>query len=247
MDNSYYNRNNKNKKNDKSKNVMTKVIIVQLVLSLVMSGVLFGICRTDSNLSKGIKSFYSQICEKDIAVSSIVDVFKGVAKQTFAPTIQSEETTKEAVGETKEDSGEKATFSPVFLTVKLGDPLNEGVISSNFGYRTSPITNEYSLHKGLDITAEENTKIYASYDGVVEKSEYHYINGNYILLKHSDSIKTTYNHCKKLLVKVGDRVKKGDCIAIVGATGYATGSHLHFEVIVNGKYINPLWVLDYDI
>ncbi len=239
MDNSYYNRNNKNKKNDKSKNVMTKVIVVQLVLSLLVSGVLFGICRTDSNLSKGIKSFYSQICEKDIAVSSIVDVFKGVVKQTFAPTIKE----NNSVGETKEEMGEKAVFSPVFLTINLKHPLELGEISSNYGYRISPITKEYSLHTGLDIAIEEKAKIYASYDGVVEKAEYHYINGNYIILKHSDSIKTTYNHCKKLLVKTGDRVKKGECIALVGATGYATGSHLHFEVIVNGKYINPLWVI----
>ena len=245
MDNYYYDRNTDRKRtktNDNPKSVMTKVIAVQLVLSLLVSGVLYGVCRTDSNLSKGIKSFYSQICEKDIAVSSVVDVFKGVVKQTFAPSVQIEENIEEAVGETK-DSGEKAVFSPVFLTINLKQPLVSGEISSNFGYRISPITNEYSLHRGLDIAAEKNAKIYASYDGVVEKSEYHYINGNYIILKHSDSLKTTYNHCNKLLVKVGDSVRKGECIALVGATGYATGSHLHFEVIVNGKYINPLWVL----
>lgn len=250
MDNFFYDRNTERKRtkeNEKPKNVMTKVIIIQLILSLLVSGILFGICKTGSNLSRGIKSFYIQICEKDIAVSSIMDVFKGVVKQTFAPTVQNEETTKKAVGETKEDSGEKATFSPVFLTVKLENPLNGGSISSNFGYRISPITNEYSLHTGLDIATEENTKIYASYDGVVEKAEYHYVNGNYIILKHSDTLKTTYNHCNKLLVKAGDRVRKGECIALVGATGYATGNHLHFEVIVNDKYINPMWVLNYGI
>ena len=248
MDNYFYDRNTtrKDKTQEKSKSFMTKVVVVQLVLSFVISGLLFAICRADNNLSSGIKSFYNEICEKDIAVSSILDVFKNVAKQTFAP-IKQEETTKESVGETNEEAGEKVTFSPVFLTVKLNNPLKEGAISSKFGYRISPITNEYSLHKGLDIATKENAKIYASYDGVVIKSEYHYMNGNYIVLKHSDSLKTTYNHCNKLLVKTGDKVRKGDCIALVGATGYATGNHLHYEVIVDGKYINPLWVLEYDI
>ena len=174
MDNYFYDRNTtgKDKTQEKSKSFMTKVVVVQLVLSLVISGLLFAICRADNNLSSGIKSFYNEICEKDIAVSSILDVFKNVAKQTFAP-IKQEETTKESVGETNEEAGEKVTFSPVFLTVKLNNPLKEGAISSKFGYRINPITNEYSLHKGLDIATKENAKIYASYDGVVIKSEYH--------------------------------------------------------------------------
>ncbi len=242
MDN-YYDRNTVGKKNkvkEKQKNFMTKVVVVQLVLSLVISGCLFAICRSESNLSKEIKSFYNEICKNDIAVSSILDVFKNVAKQTFSPIIQ-----EESVGETKEKTGEKVNFSPVFLTIKLYNPIEEGKMTSGFGYRVSPITNEYSLHKGLDIATEENTKIYAAYDGIVEKAEYHYMNGNYIVLKHSDSLKTTYNHCNKLLVNAGDKVKKGECIALVGATGYATGNHLHFEVIVNDKYINPVWVLNY--
>lgn len=243
MDNYYYDRNTASKKNkakEKQKNFMTRVVVVQLVLSLAISGCLFAICRTESNLSKEIKSFYNEICKNDIAVSSILDVFKNVAKQTFSPIIQ-----EEAVGETKEKTGEKVNFSPVFLTIKLYNPIEEGKMTSGFGYRNSPITNEYSLHKGLDIATEENTKIYAAYDGIVEKAEYHYMNGNYIVLKHSDSLKTTYNHCNKLLVNAGDKVKKGECIALVGATGYATGNHLHFEVIVNDKYINPVWVLNY--
>ncbi len=242
MDNNFYNRNTERKRTtpkEKQKNAMTKVIVVQLVLSLAVSGILFAISKTDTSLSKSIKSFYSTICEKDIAVSSIMDVFKGVVKETFAPINNDEK----AVGETKEDTGEKASFSPVFLTVNLEKPLKDGNVSSDFGYRVSPITNEYSLHKGIDIATDEKTKIYASYDGIVVKAEYHYINGNYIILNHSNSLKTTYNHCSKLLVKSGDKVKKGECIALVGDTGYATGSHLHFEVIVNGKYVNPLWVV----
>lgn len=243
MDNDFYERSStRNKKREQKKqNVMTKVIVVQLVLSLMVSGIMFAVCKTDSNLSKNIKSFYTEMSKNDIAVSTILGVFKNVAKQTFAPTLQ-EET---ASGETTEDSGEKADFSPVFLTVNIAKPIEKGYISSYFGYRVSPITKKYSLHKGIDIPADANTEIFAVYDGVIKKAEYNSINGNYIIIKHSDSLITTYNHCNKLLVKNGDKVRKGECIALVGKTGCATGNHLHFEMILNDKYINPLWVLDY--
>ena len=245
MDNDFYERSSiRNKKREQKKqNVMTKVIIVQLVLSLMVSGIIFAVCKTDSNLSQNIKSFYTEISKTDIAVSTIFGAFKNVVKQTFAPTII-EET---ASGETKEDSGEKADFSPVFLTVNIEKPIEEGYISSHFGYRVSPITHKYSLHKGVDIPAKENTGIHSVYDGVVEKAEYNSINGNYIVIKHSESLTTTYNHCNKLLVKKGDKVKKGEKIAHVGATGYATGNHLHFEMILNDIYVNPLWVLNYGV
>lgn len=94
MDNNFYERPTRTKRIEKPKNAMTKVIIVQLILSLTISGILFAVCRTDSNLSNNIKAYYSEICKNDIAVSGIVDVFKGVVKQTFAPTIHSEDITE---------------------------------------------------------------------------------------------------------------------------------------------------------
>ena len=243
MDNNFYEvprERRRTSENQKSKNFMTRIIITQLVLSLIITGVLFLVCRTDSNLSQNIKAFYSSICETDIAVSEIFDSFKNVVQETFSPSVE------ESTGETETTTGEKAVFSPVFLTVNLENPIKEGNITSKFGYRISPITNKYSLHTGLDIAAPENTRIYSAYNGIVEKSEYHEINGNYIVIKHSDTLKTTYNHCNKLLVKEGETVRKGDVIALVGQTGYATGNHLHFEVLLNGKYINPLYVLSYE-
>lgn len=242
MDNNFY-ESKRRKKPENKKNAMTMVITVQLVLSLFVSGLVFGVCKTDTNLSENIKSFYAEISKTDISVSTIFGTVKNVVKQTFSPNLEGS-----AQGETsKATSGEKAVFSPVFLTVKLQNPLDEGTVTSHFGYRVSPITGEYSLHRGLDISAPENTKIYSAYDGIVEKADYHYMNGNYIVIKHSETLKTTYNHCNKLLAKKGDTVKKGECIALVGETGYATGNHLHFEVILNGEHVNPFWVLSYDV
>lgn len=245
MDNNFYTERRERRRtseNQKPKSFMTRIIIIQLVLSLAVTGVLFLVCRTESNLSQNIKTFYSGICETDIAVSEIFGSLKNVVKETFSPSVE----TEEASGETETTTGEKAVFSPVFLTVNLENPIEDGNITSKFGYRVSPITNEYSLHSGLDIAAPENTKIYAAYNGVVEKAECNEINGNYIVIRHSDNLKTTYNHCNKLLVSKGETVKKGEVIALVGATGYATGNHLHFEVLLNGKYVNPLYVLNYD-
>lgn len=240
MDNNFYNERRERHKPQQQNGFMTKIILTQLVLSLLITGVLFLVCRTDSNLSQNIKSFYSGICKHDIAVSEIFDSFKNVVQETFSSNIE------DSAGETETTTGEKADFSPVFLTVNFEKPIKEGNITSKFGYRISPITNKYSLHTGLDIAAPENTRIYSAYNGIVEKSEYHEINGNYIVIKHSDTLKTTYNHCNKLLVKEGETVRKGDVIALVGQTGYATGNHLHFEVLLNSKYINPLYVLSYE-
>ena len=95
MDINFYDRNtSRGKKQEKQKSAMTRVIVVQLILSIVFSGILFAVCRTDSNLSNNIKAYYSEICKTDIAVSGIVDVFKGVVKQTFAPTIHIEDVTE---------------------------------------------------------------------------------------------------------------------------------------------------------
>jgi len=232
------------KKNENQKNPMMMVIVVQLVISLLISGLIFVISRNEGELHKGISEFYMGISETDLTPREIIDVFKKVAKATFAP-IKDAETGE---GETNTTpTGEKANFSPVYLTIKLQNPIKNGKITSKFGYRISPITKKYSLHSGLDIASPENSEIYSVYDGVVLVADENDVRGKYIVIEHSDCIVTTYNHCNELLVESGDKVKKGDTIALVGSTGWSTGPHLHFEIKLNDKYINPLWVLDYEI
>lgn len=235
------------KTEEKPKNIMNRVIIVQLLLSLLVTGLLYGVCRTDSALAQNIRSFYAQLSANDMSASEVLGTFKKVAKFTFLPSAQQknefsadEDETTENAGETAEATGEKAVFSPVYLTVNFTKPIESENVTSHFGYRISPITNKYSFHSGIDIAAEEGAKISAAYDGIVEKAEYNSINGNFVVIKHSDTLKTTYNHCSRLFVKEGMKLKKGEKIALAGSTGASTGSHLHFEIILNGKYINPL-------
>lgn len=247
MDNNFYEYRRETrscKKNEQQKNPMVTVIIVQLIISLLISGLIFVISRNEGELQKGISEFYAGISETDLTPREIIDVFRKVTKETFAPVL--EETT--STGETNTTkTGEKANFSPVYLTVQLQNPIENGTITSKFGYRISPITKEYSLHSGFDIASPENSEIHCVYDGEVIKADENDVRGKYLVIKHSDSLITTYNHCNELLVKEDEKIKKGETIALVGSTGWSTGPHLHFEIKLNDKYINPLWVLDYEI
>jgi murein DD-endopeptidase MepM/ murein hydrolase activator NlpD len=119
-------------------------------------------------------------------------------------------------------------------------PLGEGFVGSGFGMRTDPFTGEYTMHSGVDFAAPTGTPIYAAAGGVVESAERHPEYGNLVKIDHGNGLSTWYAHTSKFVVKVGDIVRKGQQIALVGATGRATGPHLHFEVRVNGTPQNPL-------
>jgi len=119
-------------------------------------------------------------------------------------------------------------------------PLVEGFVGSGFGMRTDPFTGELTMHTGVDFAAPVGTPIFAAAGGVVESAERHPEFGNLVRIDHGNGLSTWYAHASRLLVKAGDIVRKGQEIALVGATGRATGPHLHFEVRVNGAPVNPL-------
>lgn len=121
-----------------------------------------------------------------------------------------------------------------------------GWISSKFGYRTSPFTGLREFHNGLDIATQNGTPIVATADGVVTFAGTKGLMGKLIVIDHGYGMVTRYAHIHKLLKKRGDAVKKGDTIALVGNTGRSTGSHLHYEVHLNGIPVNPAkYILNY--
>ena len=245
MDNNFYPAPRRSRERETvKKSFMGKIIAVQLILCLLITGVLFLVCRGDGETAQGIKTLYAKCCETDLSAKQIADVFKRAVKFTFAPAPY---TDNSGAGEAESETGERAVFSPVYFTVPFVNPLKTIAVNSHYGYRVSPITNKYSFHSGVDLKAGEGEEIFASLDGTVIKSEYNSVNGNYIVIEHSPHLKTAYNHCSELLVKQGDKVKSGEIIALAGSTGAATGSHLHFSVILNGKYVNPLWALSYEL
>ena len=140
-------------------------------------------------------------------------------------------------------AADKTSFAPVFSTVKILSPIENGRYTSYFGYRISPITGEYGFHSGLDIAASEGTRIRAAFSGRVIKRGFDTKAGNYLYLSHNDGLVTFYCHCSNILVEEGTVVKQGETVALVGSTGYSTGPHLHFEVRKDDIRYNPLWLL----
>ena len=121
-------------------------------------------------------------------------------------------------------------------------PVNLGQVrqSSGFGYRRDPKTGGRRLHKGSDFAGKTGTDIFATADGVVTHAGWQSGYGKLVSIKHAFGIETKYAHNSNLRVKVGQRVSRGDHIADMGTTGRSTGTHLHYEVRVNGKPVNPM-------
>lgn len=119
---------------------------------------------------------------------------------------------------------------------------NNTHISSKFGYRTHPVTGKKgSFHTGIDIPAPNGTPIPSVGDGIVKDVGYNNISGHWIEVQHNNGIVTRYQHCNTIPKPLkGDKVKQGQIIAEVGKTGRVTGNHLHFEVKVNGKQVDPM-------
>ena len=112
-------------------------------------------------------------------------------------------------------------------------------ITSPFGNRLHPTLKVYKLHTGFDIAAPMNAKVVAAEDGKVVTAKYNSAYGNYIVINHGNGISTLYAHNTTLLVSTGDQVTKGQTIAKVGSTGFSTGPHCHFEVMINGVCTDP--------
>jgi murein DD-endopeptidase MepM/ murein hydrolase activator NlpD len=120
-----------------------------------------------------------------------------------------------------------------------GWPADGGFISSGFGHRADPFTGQVAYHEGVDIASRLGSRIKAMADGVVsfagEKAQY----GRTVEITHGRGITTRYAHTHSLLVKVGDKVNRGDAIALVGSSGRSTGPHVHVEVLRDGRSVNP--------
>ena len=123
-------------------------------------------------------------------------------------------------------------------------PINEAWYSSNFGWRIDPFTGKNAMHEGVDYMVPEGTVIHASAGGVVVYADTHPQYGNMIEIDHGNDVVTRYAHASKLLVSVGQMVRRGQEIALSGSTGRSTGPHLHFEVRYKGIAQNPVRFLE---
>ena len=115
-----------------------------------------------------------------------------------------------------------------------------GWVTSGFGFRMNPFTGLTQMHEGLDISNRVGTLVIAPADGIVSDTGKDYGHGNVVVISHGSGMTSRYNHLNKILVRAGQKVKRGDKIAEIGMTGKTTGPHLHYEVRVNGIPVNPV-------
>jgi murein DD-endopeptidase MepM/ murein hydrolase activator NlpD len=146
-----------------------------------------------------------------------------------------------------EDRGQKLSVLDTLLmdrnlhdrVMPSGSPVKNGWVSSGYGKRADPFTGKKEFHKGLDLAGKEGSLVLSVGDGIVtwvgKRTGY----GNLVEITHGNGYVTRYGHNEKLLVAVGDIVKKGQQIAVLGSTGRSTGPHVHYEVVHNGQQVNP--------
>jgi len=177
--------------------------------------------------------------KQNALVSSIASASLSTPEDTFGvlrTVLQSLENRLRYVRHDVEQREELAAATPSIWPA-------HGWITGTFGGRTDPFTHEQGFHQGLDISLEKGSPVYATADGTVESAAYSGDYGNLIVLKHGFGLTTRYGHLSGFAVKEGQAVKRGDVIGYVGATGRATGPHLHYEILTNGQLLNPLQLL----
>jgi len=145
-----------------------------------------------------------------------------------------------------EQSNELAQLQDYLITrdniksaIPTGKPIKDGWVSSYYGNRVDPFNGKKVFHHGLDFAGKAGSEVVAVADGIVS---WHGKRGGYgemIEIDHGNGYQTRYAHNKKLVVQLGERIKKGQAIALMGSTGRSTGPHVHFEVLRDGKTVNP--------
>lgn len=247
------------------KDYMVYIITVQTVLCVLLFACLFIFSKIGGESYKNFKDELTVELFKDMGIGGLRNAFEDLVDFVMAPSDQwrtkSEENSTEktvtttdlipqksanqgdsTIGEISEGgkAPQNSSFAPYTITAAITNPLPSGRISSGFGYRNDPITGEYGFHSGIDLAAEDGSRIAAAYNGAVKETGKNSMAGNYVLLEHSGKFETFYCHCSEILVKEGENIRAGETIARVGSTGYSTGPHLHFEMRINGTKYNPI-------
>lgn len=235
------------------KKVRRKLLLVLPSLALVI----FAVCQSGGDspqLSCSPKREVDIVSRCDLStvpdpVPSVSDtVSKGDAEQETISQTDAESTqpsseqstpTTAPQAENEPDLPAYASLERISVSETLARPLDKGSITSLFGYRKNPVSGKYTFHSGLDLASPQGSNIYAILRGTVVFAGYESGYGNYIIVDHGGGLASLYAHCSKLIAQVGDKVEKGEIIALVGSTGNSTGPHLHIELRKNNKRCDP--------
>jgi murein DD-endopeptidase MepM/ murein hydrolase activator NlpD len=155
------------------------------------------------------------------------------------PTLRGPDTTSSEYFDATAPSADVSAIAPIDMV--LSAPVPGAKITSPFGWREHPILKRLRFHEGVDFGAPRGTAVLAAQDGVVEEARWHGHYGRLIRIRHSAEVETAYAHLARFAagLRPGTRVHKGQVIAAVGTSGYATGPHLYYEVLVHGHQVDP--------
>lgn len=239
--------------NKNKKDYLTKTLLLQFCVCVILFLLLFALKNTDSSLFINIEKMLSDKLEDNLKAADAQAVFSNILENSTETETETEYVPLEepslsaeiiASGgrDIKVSSDEEIPKNVSINDYKLSQPMIlplDGKTTSEFGTRTHPISGDLRFHAGIDIAAPTGTNIYSAFDGEVLEADYDQWNGNYLKIQHENQITTVYCHCEKLNVKKGQKIRAGEVVATVGSTGISTGPHLHFELRINNISYNP--------
>lgn len=249
------------------------ILILQMVVTVLLLLGMAGLRISGTRLYKEARTAYYKMANDTTAVEEVLgddtESEAGADTQSREDTqSQVPEDTESEADDMKEseilkedssfpDAAVESTAAEVFDFKVVQTALNTGISkthkmiwplksykkSSPYGYRKDPFTGEKAFHYGVDLAANKSTPIATVLDGTVKAIGEGKSYGNYIMVQHNDNLVTLYAHCSKIMAQKGQKLKQGDTVALVGSTGRSTGNHLHFEIRIGGKRVDPIWLL----
>ncbi len=229
-----------------------KRMILQIIICLLIYAIFYMITTTNYIFSESVINQTSSILNYDINFNELYkrgkEYIKGIinkknsSNETVSNTMQEDEN-KENIAQVKSTTQMEKDANYLKKNYEFIKPIS-GTITSGFGEREVTSKVMTKDHKGIDIAATQETEIKSAIDGQVIEADSNRQYGNFIKIKKDDMI-TVYAHCEKLKVSKDDNIKKGDVIATVGSTGNSTGPHLHFEIRLSNRYIDPRFIIEF--
>lgn len=229
------------------------LLAVQCILCLAVLAFAFFLRTVDAGKFAQLGTEYHAMLEQGIDFGSETPLLRFVngsiqaARETaadFVNAVAPPPQTKGAGGywpvKRKQQVPEGASVAKYTLPEQLTLPGN-GVLTSGYGFRKNPVNQKDDFHAGIDLDAAMGAPVLAALEGQVTQAGYTSLRGNYIILHHRAGLQTLYQHLEYSFVRTGERVKAGQRIAAAGDTGFVTGPHVHFELILDGLRVNPLF------
>lgn len=230
----------------KNKFPIIKVLVIQAIAVIIILGVLALVKKVSPIEYNKLSKQYVDIAGNDLDSKKTKQVWNKIKAFFVDENNNISDSDKGSGGKDEDANGnvypDNCSASKYIISGDICRPAS-GEISSPFGFRINPVSEKLSFHTGVDIANKEGTAVKSAYYGLVERTGSDDVYGNYIYINHGNSIKTFYAHLKSVNVTVGDVVSGGALIGRMGSTGWSTGPHLHFSIIIDNIYYNPAFIL----